>query len=433
MSYFHSVTLDKDKCHGCTNCIKNCPTEAIRVRGGKAKIIKERCIDCGECIRICPYHAKRAVVGEFEELEKFKYNIAMPAPSFYGQFKDIDDRNKILTAILEVGFDDVFEVSIGAELATKATKQMLSESEHKELIISSACPAVARLIRERFPDLLDNLSPVLSPMEIAASVARKRAKEKTGLSDEEIGVFFITPCPAKITSIKSPLALTKSYVSGGFSSAQMYLKVRGIIKTLKEVKSFPNSTAGGVAWARSGGEAMGIDNSKYIAVDGIKNVIGVLEAIEDEKLGDIVFAELSACPGGCVGGPLNVANPFIASTRIKDMLEKADEKNAEYEYKAGEFLRTKDIEAAPVMRLDEDFSKAVKMMEDIETLYAQMPKLDCGSCGAPSCRALSEDIVRGFGNENDCIFKMRERVKELAKELFDLETQPYGNNSEKEL
>ena len=62
---FHSVKLDKDKCKGCTNCIKNCPTEAIRVRNGKAYIINDRCIDCGECIRVCPYHAKKAIVDNF--------------------------------------------------------------------------------------------------------------------------------------------------------------------------------------------------------------------------------------------------------------------------------------------------------------------------------------------------------------------------------
>ena len=112
MSYFHSVTLDKDKCRGCTNCIKRCPTEAIRVRGGKAKIIKGRCIDCGECIRVCPYHAKRAVTDDFEELKNYKYNIALPAPSLYGQFSDISDINVILTGLLKIGFDDVFELSL---------------------------------------------------------------------------------------------------------------------------------------------------------------------------------------------------------------------------------------------------------------------------------------------------------------------------------
>ena len=432
MSYFHSVTLDKEKCHGCTNCIKNCPTEAIRVRGGKAKIIKERCIDCGECIRICPYHAKRAGTDSLEELKSYKYNIAMTAPSFYGQFENLDDRNKVLTALLQVGFDDCFEVSIGAEYATMATKQLLLQQSVTRPIISSACPAVVRLIRERFPDLLENLSPILSPMEISALIARNKAKEKTGFSDEEIGVFFITPCPAKVTSIKNPLTLEKSYVSGAFSATEMYLKIRSIVKNLTEVKVFPNSGTHGVSWAKIGGESSGTGNLRNISVDGIKNVIGILEELEDGKLTDIDFAELCACPGVCVGGALNVSNPFIASNRIKNMV-RGEKTTAELEETNVKLTREKEIEPARVMLLDEDFAKAMEKMEKMEEIYSQMPKLDCGSCGAPSCKALSEDIVRGFGNETDCIFKMREKVKELAKELFELEEQPYGNNSDEEL
>ena len=432
MSYFHSVTLDKDKCHGCTNCIKNCPTEAIRVRGGKAKIIKERCIDCGECIRICPYHAKRAVTDSLEELKCYKYNIAMTAPSFYGQFENLDDRNKVLTALLKVGFDDCFEVSIGAEYATMATKQILLGQENARPIISSACPAVVRLIRERFPDLIENLSPVLSPMEISALIARNKAKEKTGFSDEEIGVFFITPCPAKVTSIKNPLSLEKSYVNGAFSATEMYLKIRSIVKNLTEVKIFHNSGTHGVSWAKIGGESSGTGNLRNISVDGIKNVIGILEELEDGKLTDIDFAELCACPGGCVGGALNVSNPFIASNRIKNMV-RGEKTTAELDKTDILLTREKEIEPARVMLLDEDFTKAMEKMEKMEEIYSGMPKLDCGSCGAPSCKALSEDIVRGFGNETDCIFKMREKVKELAKELFELEEQPYGNNSDEEL
>ena len=127
MSYFHSVTLNKDKCHGCTNCIKRCPTEAIRVRGGKATIIKERCIDCGECIRVCPYHAKLARTDSFEMLKDFKYTIALPAPAFYGQFKENEDVNKILAALKKVGFDDVFEVARGAEIVSEATRQLIEK------------------------------------------------------------------------------------------------------------------------------------------------------------------------------------------------------------------------------------------------------------------------------------------------------------------
>ena len=106
---FHSVTLMPDACKGCISCMKRCPTEAIRVRGGKATIISERCIDCGECIRICPSHAKRAVTDGYEQLERFRWKIALPAPSFYGQFSGIDDINYILTGLKHIGFDDVFE------------------------------------------------------------------------------------------------------------------------------------------------------------------------------------------------------------------------------------------------------------------------------------------------------------------------------------
>ncbi|MBQ3107593.1 MAG: 4Fe-4S binding protein, partial [Firmicutes bacterium] len=113
---FHSVTLDQDKCKGCINCMKRCPTEAIRVRGGKAYIISERCIDCGECIRTCQNRAKKVNADEFEVMDQYKWKIALPAPSFYGQFEGIKSIDPILTALKMIGFDDVFEVSRAAEL-----------------------------------------------------------------------------------------------------------------------------------------------------------------------------------------------------------------------------------------------------------------------------------------------------------------------------
>ena len=94
--FFHSVRLDKEKCKGCTNCLKRCPTEAIRVRGGRAHIINERCIDCGECIRVCDYHAKYAQTDPLASINRFKYKIALPAPSLYGQFKHLISASQVL-------------------------------------------------------------------------------------------------------------------------------------------------------------------------------------------------------------------------------------------------------------------------------------------------------------------------------------------------
>lgn len=430
MTYFHSVTLDKDKCHGCTNCIKRCPTEAIRVRGGKAKIIKERCIDCGECIRVCPYHAKLAKTDSFEMLGQFKYTVAMPAPAFYGQFKDNTDVNKILTALKSVGFDDVYEVARGAEIVAEATRRMIEKGGLLKPVISSACPAVLRLIRVRFPGLIKHVLPVCSPMEAAAIEARREAMEKTGLSSEEIGIFFITPCPAKETSIKSPLLRDKSEVDGAISIADAYMKICNVIKNIDKPEKLAKAGLEGVSWARSGGECKATHTIINIAVDGIDEVIKILEEIENGKLDDIDFVELLACNGGCVGGPLTVENSYVCSNRIRNMIDLDPETKPVENLNESRLHWERVLEPGQILKLADNFEEAMKKLEQIDKIWETMPKLDCGSCGAPSCKALAEDIVNGYASENDCIFKMREKVQSLAKELFDLESSPRGTDTE---
>ncbi len=428
MVYFHSVKLDKDKCHGCTNCISHCPTEAIRVRHGKAKIIKERCIDCGECIRVCKSHAKIAAADSFDMLKEFKYNIAMPAPSFYSQFGN-ESVDRILTAFLKIGFDDCFEVALGAEYISQASKQLFSSGSVKKPVISSACPAVLRLIREKFPNLLGNVLNLISPMEAAAMLAREKACSETGLPDEEIGVFFISPCPAKVSSIKSPLTLPVSNVSGAISAKDAFVKVRQVLDSID--KPLIHSKAGfdGIFWAKSGGESSGLGTDGFICADGIHNVINVLEEIEYGKVDSIDFVELSACVGGCTGGPLNIVNPYLASSNILQRKKKSVSAATLESFDTEKFMWKKKIESLRTETLDSDFEVAMQKMEQMEEIYESLPKLDCGSCGAPSCRALAEDVVRGFGNENDCIFKMRGRVRDLAKELFELNENHQGLDS----
>lgn len=419
MDYFHSVTLDIDKCHGCTNCITRCPTEAIRVQNGKAKIINERCIDCGECIRICQSHAKIAATDGLDMLKQFKYNVAMPAPSFYSQFPCETGINKILNAFIKIGFDDVFEVSRGAEYISLATREKMANENLKKPIISSACPAVLRLIRERFPDLLENVLNLISPMEAAGMLAREEAKRKTGLPDSEIGIFFITPCPAKMTSIKSSLTLEKSYVSGAISAKDAYTKIRPLINEIKDEDEIPLMDSGseGIFWASSGGECRGSGVEDYIAVDGINNVINVLEEMEYDNFSRVDFIELSACTSGCSGGALNVVNPFLSSRRITRQAKKHTKVKERENFDREKLVWQKKVEARQRSMLDEDLEIAMKKMEQMDEIYERLPKLDCGSCGSPSCKALSEDIVRGFAKESDCIFVMREQLENLAKEL----------------
>ena len=423
-TYFHSVTLDRDKCMGCTNCIKRCPTEAIRVKNGKAKIIKERCIDCGECIRVCPYHAKKAVTDPFESIENFRYKIALPAPSLYGQFNSIDDINVVLNGLKQIGFDDVFEVARAAEIVTIASIDLMYQKKLKAPVISSACPAVVRLIRVRFPNLIGHVLPILSPMDVAAKLAKREAAEKTGLSPNQIGVFFISPCAAKVTVMRDPIGQQDSQVDGVIAMSDVYMKLAPIINKVKPKENLVRSGLKGVGWANSGGESFALGKEEYIAVDGIDNVIKVLEGLEDEQLTDIKFVEAGACVGGCVGGPLAVENGFVAETKIKRLtknLTSYEMENRFPEIVLDDVMWSCPLEYTPVMKLDDDMLTAMQKMEQLEQITERLPKLDCGSCGAPSCRALAEDIVRGFGREMDCIYVLRDRIRGLAKEMVDLE------------
>lgn len=419
--YFHSVELDLDKCCGCTNCLKRCPTEAIRIHEGKAQILSERCIDCGECIRICPHRAKKARSAMLEDIEKFKIKVAIPAPSLFGQFNNLDDIDFVLNGLKAIGFDYIFEVSRAAELVSEATRQLMEKGTLQRPVISSACPAVVRLIKIRFPDLCDNVIPLLAPMEVAAKMARNEVRKNSGLSDEDIGVFFITPCPAKVTEITSPTTGEKSACNGAIAISKIYPKLANAMDKLKTIDPIAHSGLIGVGWATSGGESAAMLGNKYLAADGIENVIRVLEELEDDHIRDIEFIELNACSGGCIGGVLTVENPYVAQARIHNLrkylpvslnrLENDD--LSELEWK-GELTFDGDG-----FKLDEDIFKAMDMMEQMEKIYKGLPGLDCGSCGAPTCRAMAEDIVKGNAKETGCIFKLKEQIQHLYDQLKD--------------
>lgn len=421
--FFHSVTLDKEKCVGCTNCIKRCPTQAIRVRGGKAQIISERCIDCGECIRVCPHHAKKAGHDPFEMLKDFTYTVALPAPTLYGQFNHLDDIDIVLTGLKAIGFDDVFEVSRGAEIHSDLTRQLLGDGKLTKPAISSACPAVVRLIRVRFPDLCDHVLPLKAPMEIAALLAREEAIKKTGLPSEQIGIFFLSPCAAKVTDVRVPIGIPHSNVDGVLSISDLYPRLVSAMNHLDKVEPLARSGIIGVSWSSIGGEAAGLLNENHLAADGIENVIQVLEELEDEKLQELDFIELNACAGGCVGGIFAAENGYVARARIQRLRKYLPVScNRTEDAGCAERLEWTDrLEFAPVMKLAENVEDAMRLMERIDAISERLPQLDCGSCGAPTCRALAEDAVQGLAKETDCIFLMRRQIQDIAVQLSRLE------------
>ena len=419
---FHSVRLDKDKCRGCTNCLKRCPTEAIRVRGGRAHIIDERCIDCGECIRVCDYHAKYAQTDPLASINRFKYKIALPAPSLYGQFKRLLSPSQVLEGLLQMGFDDVFEVAEGADIVTRAIRERMRNIESDQYpIISSACPAIVRLIRVRFPELIPHIIDVRQPMEVAAMVAKREFCKKNNAEPEDVGCFFITPCAAKMTAIKNPIGYESSAVDGAISMLEIYGLLAGHIKKITADTHIAQATSYGVGWANSGGEANAVCPENSMSVDGIENVIRVLEEIENDKLQDLVFFEGAACTGGCVGGPLTFENSYVARNVVHSLMSGCDITHPDEAVKASyltkyNLLTDKKIQPNSVMRLDDDIVEAMRKMEIVNSL----PGYDCGSCGSPTCRTFAEDIVRGFCNKMDCIHILKDQLKVMAQQMVEL-------------
>lgn len=405
---YESIYLDETQCVGCTTCMQRCPTQAIRVRDGKAVIIRDRCVVCGECIHVCPHHAMKAKVDSLDEvLGQHKYTIALPAPSLYGQFPGIHTRAPILEGLCRIGFDQVFEVAEAAEAMSAVIHRELRSGSIPHPIITTACPVILRVVRIRFPSLLPHLLNYRSPMEIAARWSKRLAAEKTGLALEDIGCVFISPCPAKCASAKAPLGTLKAALTGIVSIAEVAPRLSAVIGDLDDHEREAHSGPMGIGWAMSGGQSTAVMEPNHLAASGMENIIRILEALENGKLSNVDLVELNACYPGCVGGALTVENPFIAKARILRLMRHIGPVLPSGGCPTDDMRWEKKPEASHALRLDPDLSRAMEMMEEIRELTGTLRGMDCGACGSPTCRAFAEDVVSGRTELKNCVFLSR--------------------------
>ena len=423
--------------------MKICPTEAIRIRNGKAHIHEHRCIDCGKCHETCPTKAIYVKEDDFEMIHKYNHSVALVPAVFLGQFPSDMRVSRIYAALKDLGFKHVYEVESSAAVYADA-KHKYAREHHDDLpLISSFCPAIVRMIQIKYPSLVDNIIPIKAPLDISAIYAIKTLQEQ-GIPREEIGLFYITPCAAKIAAVKAPIGEEKSIIDGVINMDSLYNRVFKKIKEQGKDYIFPSLrtprlSADAILSTLTNGERRICMAKHSYAIDGIQNVMDFLDKLENDEVEDVEFLELRACDQSCAGALFSCDNRFLCGDRMYARARKAAERE-----RNGEMPRDREMDsckdylieqaqaqpaqARSMMILDTDISKALEKMEKIEKLKCELPQVDCGLCGAPSCDAFATDIVCENANIGNCIFYQRhltdegkmtlEECKERMKEVW---------------
>jgi len=416
--YFHAIQILEDNCTGCTACVRVCPTEAIRVRDRKASIDPTRCIDCGNCVTACQFHAIIPRSDPLDIINKFKYKVAVLSAAYFGQFTEDISYPVAKAAILELGFDEVAEEAVITDFMVRMIREYIRSNRDKRPILSSHCPAVVRLIQVKYPSLLPSLFHQEAPMSILTRYLRDQITQEKGIADEDLGIFLIVPCVAHVTAVHQPEGAYKHLQDGAFSIGMIYGKVREHIKDLQnnppDIDTYPK----GLTWALSGVQAELVDceDIRTLSVNGIENVMEILSRVEDHYLDQYDYIVMRSCTNGCVGGCLNVENPFVAMSRIKKMIKDGearliDLQGMEKLYEDGEF-DVAPLAPRPIMELDKDIKNAIKKMKRINEFLTMLPGLNCSACGSPTCYALAEDIVQGKASIEDCVVLLKRHSKE---------------------
>ncbi len=414
----HAILIDPERCVGCVDCCKVCPTLAIRVRHDLAVVDPELCIDCGACLRACRYDAVRAQTSSQSDLKKFKYRVALPSLTLHGQFGRDVDPPQVLAALTKIGFDSTYDISWMCEMLAGATDAYLSEARGPWPKISVTCPAIVRLIQMRYPDLIPHLLPIETPRELAAKVIRRKLSVEKGLAAEDIGLFFITPCTAIMNSIVRPIGLEESYLDGAFGINEVYGRLLMIIKGQGPVKDRAPVSYRGLLWAMAGGEIAGMRSRNTMTVKGVRDVQYVFDHIEAGKFQKVDFIEAWICPDGCVSGQLTIEGRYAAQRSIQEIVKRLGDQEQVKEEKVRSLLRGHffdlecRIDARPLRSLGRNLEESIARRREIDETRKKLPMKDCGACGAPSCAVHAEDVVRGESDLAGCVFVAIDQLRE---------------------
>jgi iron only hydrogenase large subunit-like protein len=428
MDFVHSLEINQDKCCGKLHCMRVCPTHAIRVKNGKAVIDPVLCIDCGDCILACPQEAIKSITDSMRDLDRFKFNVAIPSPTLFGQFQMDIKPDDIVEGLITIGFDAVHEISVESELINTAIQDYLHEYTGPFPLISSACPVVVRLIQVAYPNMVKQIIPIQPPREIAAREMKKHYAKETGLKESDIGAIYLTPCPSKMIAIKQPAEDVKSHLDLAIGISEIYNNLLSAITKGKNNNGNdekPHSLLQGrtsLSWVLTGGRSESIKPGRFLTVAQMPNIIRIFDDIEKGKIRGIEFLECYACLGGCVGGSLTVEDTFVARSKIQNLITSMEDEgekvleDARREYKKGDYYISQQLEPRKNPDVLVSIEEQIIKMKIRENLIRKLPGIDCGLCGAPTCRAFAGDVSNGKAKAEDCVLLSAERLKELQDE-----------------
>ena len=398
------LTLKKSNCKNCYKCIRHCPVKAIRFSGNQAHIIGNECILCGQCFVVCPQNAKE-IVDETEKVKVFLQSgdpvIVSLAPSFIANYDGVGI-NGMRKALKKLGFYDVEETAIGATVVKSEYERMLKEDE-RDVIISSCCHSINLLIQKHFPQALEYLADVVSPMQAHCKDIKSRfPNAKT---------VFIGPCVAKKDEAEHYEGIVDAVLT--FEELTEWFKSENIVPEKEmdndicsRARFFP--TTGGILKTM----AQDTPGYTYLALDGVDNCIAALKDIIDGKVHKC-FIEMSACVGSCVGGP--VMEKYHHASSVKDYIA------------VSSYAGTKDFEVSQpkAVELKKNFGyieQRSQMPTDMEIMNVlrQMGKfkpsqeLNCGSCGYNTCREKAIAILQGKAEISMCLPFLKDKAESFS-------------------
>ncbi|WP_432663358.1 sigma 54-interacting transcriptional regulator [Wukongibacter baidiensis] len=415
------ISVTEQKCKQCYSCIRNCPVNAVQIKNGQAKILHSRCINCGKCVKSCPQNAKVVIDSKSRALNILKENknvIACLAPSFVSSFYP-HPYKKIVGALKELGFTEIWEVAVGAEVLSKQIDEFVRKNLDKTYLCTT-CPAFVNMIEKHYPELIENLLPFASPMISAGKIIREEKK------DDDLKIIFIGPCIAKKAEAMEP------QFKGIINSALTFEELKEILiekdidinKAKEEEFDSPKCSTGRLFPIDGGmmynlGVLKELKKNEYTCVANDKECLDLLTLISKEKI-SAKIVDCLMCDG-CIEGPKinNDTNHYEKMNEIYEFYDTTAKEKVNFDYEVDLSRKFRNRRSILPFPSEDEIQKILEMTNKL----CKEDELNCGACGYTTCRDKAIAVGQGIAELDMCLPYLISKKTKLIEEISDRYTE----------